>query len=58
MLDILIDSQAFVALQAGEIRTYDLECLRKSSYTIPNIWRLHEEKLAASGILDSPVETS
>lgn len=43
-------SHAFLVLQSGEIRTYDLTCHRKSSYTIPNMWKLYEDKLASSGM--------
>ncbi|RDB29510.1 Uncharacterized protein C1F3.03 [Hypsizygus marmoreus] len=43
-------SHAFLALNSGEIRTYDLTCLRKSPYTMPNMWRLYEDKLFAGGI--------
>jgi len=41
--------QAFLALDAGEIRTYDLLCLRKSPYIMPNMWKLYETKLLVSG---------
>ncbi|KDR85736.1 hypothetical protein GALMADRAFT_218826 [Galerina marginata CBS 339.88] len=40
----------FVATQNGDIKTYDLTCLRKSPYSTPNLWKLYEEKLEASGI--------
>ncbi|KAG6919011.1 hypothetical protein DXG01_009721 [Tephrocybe rancida] len=43
-------SHAFLALHSGEIKTYDLVCLRKSSYTIPNMWKLYQDKLLASGV--------
>ncbi|KAG5732833.1 hypothetical protein E4T56_gene2783 [Termitomyces sp. T112] len=43
-------SHAFLALNNGEIRTYDLVCLRKSPYTMPNMWKLYQEKLKASGV--------
>ncbi|KAJ7293050.1 WD40 containing snare-dependent exocytosis protein [Mycena rebaudengoi] len=48
---------AFIALESGEIRTYDLLCLRKSSYRIPNMWALFEEKTVASRA-DKPPPTS
>ncbi|KAK0466348.1 WD40 containing snare-dependent exocytosis protein [Desarmillaria tabescens] len=41
-------SHAFLVLQSGEVRTYDLICHRKSPYTIPNMWKLYEDKLASS----------
>ncbi|KAH9920224.1 uncharacterized protein BXZ73DRAFT_91957 [Epithele typhae] len=37
-------THAFVALASGEIKTYDLLCLRISQYTIPNLWTTYEEK--------------
>jgi hypothetical protein len=40
--------QAFIALESGEIRTYDLLCHRKSEYRIPNMWNLFEEKTMAT----------
>ncbi|KAJ3908951.1 WD40 containing snare-dependent exocytosis protein [Lentinula edodes] len=51
-------SHAFIALQTGEVLTYDLECLRKSSYRIPNMWTLYEEKMAASGMPEIATPTS
>ncbi|KAJ7109928.1 lethal giant larvae like, C-terminal-domain-containing protein [Mycena epipterygia] len=50
-------SHAFIALESGEIRTYDLLCLRKSSYRIPNMWHLYEEK-TMSNRMDRPDPTS
>ncbi|KAF8899078.1 lethal giant larvae like, C-terminal-domain-containing protein [Infundibulicybe gibba] len=44
----------FVALNSGEIRTFDLGCLRKSPYTIPNMWAPFQQKMVNSGMLDSP----
>ncbi|KAH8835562.1 lethal giant larvae like, C-terminal-domain-containing protein [Flagelloscypha sp. PMI_526] len=41
-----------------DVRTFDLECLRKSSYTIPNLWREYQKKLAASGIVTAAGDTS
>ncbi|KAG1864661.1 lethal giant larvae like, C-terminal-domain-containing protein [Suillus subalutaceus] len=38
----------FLALQSGEIRTYDLLCLKKSSYVIPNLWNMFQTKIASS----------
>ncbi|KAF9486583.1 hypothetical protein BDN70DRAFT_846519 [Pholiota conissans] len=40
----------FLATQHGDIKTYDLGCLRKSQYFMPNLWKLYEEKMAASGV--------
>ncbi|KAF9074911.1 WD40 containing snare-dependent exocytosis protein [Rhodocollybia butyracea] len=50
--------KAFITLQTGEIRTYDLECLRKSSYSMPNMWKLYEQKMAASGMPEVTTPTS
>ncbi|KAJ7040330.1 WD40 containing snare-dependent exocytosis protein [Mycena alexandri] len=41
-------SHAFIALESGEMRTYDLLCLRKSEYRMPNMWHLYEEKTMAT----------
>ena len=41
--------QAFVALANGEIKTYDLLCLRISQYMIPNAWKAYEEKSLLGG---------
>ncbi|KAJ6575407.1 lethal giant larvae like, C-terminal-domain-containing protein [Mycena capillaripes] len=49
-------SHAFIALESGEIRTYDLLCHRKSEYRIPNMWHLYEEKTVATRV--DPVPTS
>ncbi|KAF5385371.1 hypothetical protein D9615_001225 [Tricholomella constricta] len=43
-------SHAFLALNSGEIRTYDLLCLRKSPYIMPNLWKPSEDKLSANGV--------
>ncbi|KAF7307215.1 WD40 containing SNARE-dependent exocytosis protein [Mycena indigotica] len=43
-------SHAFVALESGEVRTYDLLCLRKSEYRTPNLWSLYEEKTMATRV--------
>ncbi|KIK70617.1 hypothetical protein GYMLUDRAFT_32661 [Collybiopsis luxurians FD-317 M1] len=51
-------SHAFIALQTGEIRTYDIELCRKSSYSIPNMWTLYEEKMIASGMPEIATPTS
>ncbi|KJA28406.1 hypothetical protein HYPSUDRAFT_197277 [Hypholoma sublateritium FD-334 SS-4] len=40
----------FLATQHGDIKTFDLTCLRKSPYSIPNLWSLYEEKMTASGV--------
>ncbi|KAM5536030.1 hypothetical protein V8D89_010288 [Ganoderma adspersum] len=48
-------THAFVALANGEIKTYDLLCLRISQYLIPNAWKAYEEKSLLSGSeLNSP----
>jgi syntaxin-binding protein 5 len=41
--------QAFVALESGDVKTFDILCLRRSSYAIPNMWDLHEKKMATCG---------
>ncbi|KAF7303171.1 WD40 containing SNARE-dependent exocytosis protein [Mycena kentingensis (nom. inval.)] len=41
-------SHALIGLESGEIRTYDLPCLRKSDYRMPNMWKLYEEKTMAT----------
>ncbi|KAL0951628.1 hypothetical protein HGRIS_008309 [Hohenbuehelia grisea] len=46
-------SHAFVGLQTGIIKTYDLLCHCKSPYTMPNMWALYEEKMSAGGMIDS-----
>ncbi|KAI0334428.1 hypothetical protein GY45DRAFT_1334312 [Cubamyces sp. BRFM 1775] len=46
----LIPMSAFIALADGEIKTYDLLCLRISQYSIPNQWKLYERRSLASGL--------
>ncbi|KAF7292535.1 WD40 containing SNARE-dependent exocytosis protein [Mycena kentingensis (nom. inval.)] len=41
-------SHALIGLESGEIRTYDLLCLRKSDYRMPNMWKLDEEQTMAT----------
>lgn len=41
-------THVFLALQSGEIRTYDLLCLKKSPYVIPNLWNMFQTKIASS----------
>ncbi|KAF9567769.1 WD40 containing snare-dependent exocytosis protein [Agrocybe pediades] len=43
-------THVFLATQNGNVKTYDLTCLRKSPYIIPNLWTLYEDKMAADGI--------
>ncbi|KAJ2931894.1 hypothetical protein H1R20_g5200, partial [Candolleomyces eurysporus] len=43
-------SHVFLALQIGEIKTYDLGCLRKSPYTFPNMWKLYQQDMLAQGV--------
>ncbi|KAJ8475032.1 hypothetical protein ONZ45_g15752 [Pleurotus djamor] len=45
-------SHAFITLQSGVVRTYDIACLRKSPYVAPNMWSLYKEKMIASGMPD------
>ncbi|KAG2751320.1 hypothetical protein P692DRAFT_201853348 [Suillus brevipes Sb2] len=42
------NDDVFLALQSGEIRTYDLLCLKKSPYVIPNLWDMFQTKIASS----------
>ncbi|KAF7311134.1 WD40 containing SNARE-dependent exocytosis protein [Mycena chlorophos] len=50
-------SHAFIALESGEVRTYDLLCLRKSEYRMPNMWALYEDKTMATRV-DPPLPGS
>jgi hypothetical protein len=50
--------QAFVALESGEIQTYDLLCRRISAYVITNAWEVYERDLIASGMLVDTDATS
>ncbi|KAI0931535.1 hypothetical protein AcV5_005001 [Taiwanofungus camphoratus] len=43
-------THALIALANGEIKLYDLMCLRISPYLVPNLWVLYEEKTLASGM--------
>ncbi|KAF8640450.1 hypothetical protein AX17_000114 [Amanita inopinata Kibby_2008] len=43
-------SHLFLAMHTGEIKMYDLLCLRKSQYALPNLWRAYEKKTAATGV--------
>ncbi|PPQ66367.1 hypothetical protein CVT26_011086 [Gymnopilus dilepis] len=43
-------THVFVATQNGDIKTFDLTCLLKSPYNTPNLWKLYEEKMEASGV--------
>ncbi|KAF8971726.1 WD40-repeat-containing domain protein [Flammula alnicola] len=43
-------THVFLATQNGDIKTYDLTCLRKSPYSMPNLWKLYEQKMASSGM--------
>ncbi|KAE9409115.1 hypothetical protein BT96DRAFT_953546 [Gymnopus androsaceus JB14] len=51
-------SHAFIALQTGEVRTYDIECLRKSAYSMPSMWKLYQDKMALSGMPEIETPTS
>ncbi|CCM03744.1 uncharacterized protein FIBRA_05890 [Fibroporia radiculosa] len=52
-------THALIALSNGEIRMYDLLCLRMSPYTVPpNLWSLYEEKVQASGMPAIPTSDS
>ncbi|KAG8963429.1 hypothetical protein FRC03_003018, partial [Tulasnella sp. 419] len=43
-------SQMFILTETGEIIAYDLDRHWLTSYTVPNMWLKHEEKLKLSGI--------
>ncbi|KAG6837327.1 hypothetical protein H0H93_011422 [Arthromyces matolae] len=43
-------SQAFITLNSGSVKTYDLQCLRKSHYSMPNMWKLYQDKLRTKRI--------
>ncbi|KAF8634948.1 hypothetical protein AX15_000677 [Amanita polypyramis BW_CC] len=40
--------QTFLLMHTGEVKTYDLLCLRKSRYTLPNLWDLYKRKVAST----------
>ena len=33
----------------GDVKTYDLACLRKSNYSMPNMWKLYQEMITKTG---------
>ena len=33
----------------GDVKTYDLACLRKSKYNMPNMWKLYQITIAKTG---------
>ena len=47
-----------MALANGEVKTFDLLCLRISQYVIPNLWKMHEEKSLSSGMSATDPSTS
>ncbi|RPD65083.1 hypothetical protein L227DRAFT_571522 [Lentinus tigrinus ALCF2SS1-6] len=49
-------THAFVALANGEIKTYDLLCLRISQYSIPNLWKMREEMSLANSLSETPLD--
>ncbi|KAF8506641.1 lethal giant larvae like, C-terminal-domain-containing protein [Russula emetica] len=51
-------THAFVGLESGEIKTYDLLCRRVSTYVIANAWETYEKNLIASGMLVDTEGTS
>ncbi|KZT08686.1 uncharacterized protein LAESUDRAFT_676040 [Laetiporus sulphureus 93-53] len=52
-------AQILVALANGQIKTYDLLCLRMSPYTIPsNLWQQYEDTVHASGMPAIPAPAS
>ncbi|VDB87527.1 unnamed protein product [Peniophora sp. CBMAI 1063] len=44
-------THAFLCLESGEIKTYDLLCRRFSAYTVPNAWDSYENTLQADGMI-------
>ncbi|KAK2461424.1 hypothetical protein APHAL10511_005887 [Amanita phalloides] len=38
-------AHVFIAIHSGEIKTYDLLCLRKSPYILPNLWDIYKKKV-------------
>jgi syntaxin-binding protein 5 len=45
------NKQAFIGLESGNIKTYDLLCHRTSAYVIRNAWEVYEIDLIARGML-------
>ncbi|KIJ66213.1 hypothetical protein HYDPIDRAFT_26582 [Hydnomerulius pinastri MD-312] len=43
-------SLTFPFAYAREVKSYDLLCLKKSPYTIPNLWRTHCQQIAQAGM--------
>ncbi|TFY82005.1 hypothetical protein EWM64_g2007 [Hericium alpestre] len=46
-------THAFIALETGVVKTYDLLCRRISPYSIPSAWQLYEEKMLSDGLTTS-----
>ncbi|KIY73582.1 hypothetical protein CYLTODRAFT_365694 [Cylindrobasidium torrendii FP15055 ss-10] len=46
-------SHAFICLQSGVIRTFDLQCRRKSQYITKNLWQAHLDYKALSGAAEA-----
>ena len=46
--------QVFLALHNGDVKTYDLACLRKSKYILPNMWKLYQVMVTKTGAPTSP----
>ncbi|KAF8808127.1 WD40 containing snare-dependent exocytosis protein [Phlegmacium glaucopus] len=42
-------AHVFLSMHNGDVKTYDLACLRKSKYSMPNMWKLYEEMITATG---------
>ncbi|KAH9081593.1 lethal giant larvae like, C-terminal-domain-containing protein [Lactarius deliciosus] len=51
-------THAFIGLESGEIKSYDLLCRRVSTYVIPNAWEVYEKKLITSGMYVDAEPTS
>jgi hypothetical protein len=48
-------NQIFLAMGNGDLRTYDIACMRKSPYAIHNMWQIHEEQSLKSGLSPIPL---
>ncbi|KAL5494875.1 SRO7_1 [Sanghuangporus weigelae] len=47
-------SHIFIGLERGVVVTYDILCLKRSQYTIPNVWKAQEKASLHLGIPYSP----
>ncbi|THH11619.1 hypothetical protein EW145_g567 [Phellinidium pouzarii] len=51
-------SHAFIGLERGAILAYDILCLHRSPYIIPDLWKSHERDMLHSGLSMSPTPNS